>query len=500
MSDTSGAKPLPTPDTHPLIFRLARHLGMPLSFYDIETTGLGLSQPTFGITEFAFLAVMPDGRAHPHSKILDPQNKIEQRASEITGITQAMVDGQPTFADHADKIHRMFSKSVAVGFNIAKFDTPAVMGQFARYGIEAPAGFRSVDLYSVWKDVQGTSKGKQVEVAEHYGVPFAGAHRALADCSALADILEQMIWRHGIDSFSRAIAIGLNGPEAAASGAPRPARAPRAANGELTASQSALKAAIDEATGRQASVQEFCDALAAQGFAVEVTKFGGSRYFRARGTPQEEKLNGSDLGKGYGWKDVSSKLTGETPASIVEAGGYAATGKTPEDKASKGAEEARSRAAVLAQAGEPSIDVARAVAESGSSAKSVSFAISNLLVDGALRPDQVTVASAQAWLDAHWASLPAEGKLTPLLNACVAAGCPKEVDFLQLRVAKATRGMGSPAPSKPAARPAGAAPAPQAAPAPSAPSEPPSFAEIPPFDDELPPFDEAPPNASRHAP
>lgn len=509
----SQAKPLPTPETHPLIFRLAREVGTPISFFDLETTGLGHRLPSFGITEFAFLAVMPNGQAHAHSKLLNPENPIEDRAREVTGIDNAMVAGAPNFGVHADKILRMMEKSLMVGFNCDSFDTPALLGQIDRYQAPRPAEWKSVDLYKVWKDVQNTKRGKQTEVAEHYGVPFTNAHRALADCSALADILEQMLWRHGTTPFHKAMKLNWDGQSIETPSAERSStRAPK--NGELTANQTLLKASIDELLPQRLSIDQFAASLFERGFKIQITK-GGAAYIHGDGTDQAERIGGSVFGKGYAWNDVRGQLSGDIPQHLFAPGpvyGKDRPASAPADRENRQADEARAREILMAQARDDGrIDAAKAAAESGIKPSTVSFAISALLAEGKINPEHARDAQAQAWLDEQWKDLPHQGKLTPLLEACRKAGAPESVDFTQLRVAIATRKASMPS----SARAAGPTGAPQAQPqgrvaAPSkpmhhygqAPEQPaakaPAYDEPPPFDD-FPPFD-AEPSASRMNP
>jgi DNA polymerase III epsilon subunit-like protein len=500
MSDqATPAKPLPTPDTHPLIFRLAREIGTPISFYDLETTGLGHGKPTFGITEFAFLAVLPNGQAHAHAKLINPENRIEFDAERVTGISQDMVKDAPTIAQHADKILRMMERSLMVGFNCDSYDTPALLGQLDRYNVARPAAWKSVDLYSVWKTVQNRKDGKQTVVAEHYGVPFQNAHRALADCSALADILEGMLWHHGMQPFHKALRHNWDGVSRDAEGnavpkAERSARSAPKSSAELSESQNRLKDTIDASLVATPSMQQFKTDLAAAGFDVEVNRWGAVAYIHGKTTDHPERTGGSVLGKGYSWTDVKTRLSGGAPDAPSSQGTTGPRQGTPE----RGAEEAAAKATLLELAKEGGrIDLARACEQSGASAKAVSFAISSLLAEGLVSPDQARDPAAQAWLDTHWDTLPTQGKLTPLLEKCKSSGAPAEVDFTQLRVALASRKASMPARAA-SARPAPSHNGPRDDPRRSAPSVPfrtPAAAPLavadydgpPPFDDDMPP-------------
>jgi len=436
------AKPLPTPDSHPLIFRLAREIGSPISFFDLETTGLGHRLSTFGITEFAFLAVLPNGQAHAHSKLLNPENPIEDRARDVTGIDNDMVAGAPHFGAHADKVLRMMEKSIMVGFNCDSFDTPALIGQLDRYQVTRPSEWKSVDLFKVWKDVHNTKRGKQTVVAEHYGVPFSNAHRALTDCSALADILEQMLWHHGVTPFHKAMKVNWDGQSIDEPTASRTSSAREAKNGELTANQALLKSSLDELLPQKLSVEQFSSSLAERGFKLQITK-GGAAYIHGDGTDHADRIGGSVFGKGYAWNNVRSHLSGDIPPNLFAPGpiyGKEHPASTPAELENRQADQARAREIILAQASDAGrIDAAKASSESGINPSTVSFAISALLAEGKINPEHAKDPQAQAWLDEKWNELPHQGKLTPLLESCRKAGAPDSVDFTQLRVAIATR-------------------------------------------------------------
>ena len=84
----------------PLLKSIARQLNKTLTVYDLETTNLvGVS--TFGITDVAAVHIHPNGTCTQQSTLVDPENPISEIASNVTGLTQDMVTGQPTWAQEA---------------------------------------------------------------------------------------------------------------------------------------------------------------------------------------------------------------------------------------------------------------------------------------------------------------------------------------------------------------------------------------------------------------
>ena len=62
----------------PILKMLARNLGRPLTFYDLETTTF-LGNPTSGITEVAAVHIHPDGSVTQQSALVNPENPISER-------------------------------------------------------------------------------------------------------------------------------------------------------------------------------------------------------------------------------------------------------------------------------------------------------------------------------------------------------------------------------------------------------------------------------------
>ena len=91
----------------------------------------------------------------------------------------------------------------------------------------------------------------------------------------------------------------------------------------------------------------------------------------------------------------------------------------------------------------------------GVEAAAVSFAIADLLSEGALHPSQVAHEDAQRWLHARWESVSANanGYLKPMLQQAQSMGAPACVDYIQLRVAILVRAMDPTVALTPRARP-----------------------------------------------
>lgn len=187
----------------PILKMLARNLGRPLTFYDLETTTF-LGNPTSGITEVAAVHIHPDGSVTQQSALVNPENPISEKASEVTGITQDMVDNQPNWGAQArDYFVHWGLHHTMLGFNNLAFDDKYVVDQNLRYGNVATQFKDSRDVRSFWRLMMLTlnGKGKLGEIAQRYGLSAEGAHRAIFDVRMTARVFENMLMEKGVDFF-----------------------------------------------------------------------------------------------------------------------------------------------------------------------------------------------------------------------------------------------------------------------------------------------------------
>ncbi|HSH94897.1 MAG TPA: exonuclease domain-containing protein, partial [Roseimicrobium sp.] len=71
---------------------------VPLAVLDFETTGAA-AELGDRVVEIGIVRMQGGQVLERYSQLVDPQRRISPGASYITGITQDMVTGQPTFAD-----------------------------------------------------------------------------------------------------------------------------------------------------------------------------------------------------------------------------------------------------------------------------------------------------------------------------------------------------------------------------------------------------------------
>ena len=162
-----------------------------IAFVDLETTGTRAAADR--ITEVGIVRVDADVRGgppsiHEWSSLVDPEVPIPAVIQALTGITDAMVAGAPTFSSIAADIEERLADCVFVAHN-ARFDHGFLKHAFARIG----RTFSARPLCTVrlsrrlFPDVQGHSL--DVVVARHR-LTVTDRHRALGDARALWAFVE----------------------------------------------------------------------------------------------------------------------------------------------------------------------------------------------------------------------------------------------------------------------------------------------------------------------
>src|SRR5687768_18567288 len=102
----------------------------PLTFVDVETTG---ASTDYGhrVIEIGIVRVEGGRSVAEYQQLVDPQRRIGAGVVALTGITQAMVTGQPLFSDILPPVIELMSGAVVIGHNV-RFDLSFLTGEFRR--------------------------------------------------------------------------------------------------------------------------------------------------------------------------------------------------------------------------------------------------------------------------------------------------------------------------------------------------------------------------------
>lgn len=172
------------------------HLGPypDLAFVDIETTGSHFDRDR--ITEIG-IKTLSGNELQVWERFIDPQTYIPQNIQRLTGISPAMVKGQPSFSELADDLKKELEGKIFVAHN-ARFDYGFIKASFKRMGIEfKPKVLCTVKLSRLLFPEQ--PRHNLDTIISAHGLKVSARHRTLGD----ADLLLQF-WRVCESKFGQA--------------------------------------------------------------------------------------------------------------------------------------------------------------------------------------------------------------------------------------------------------------------------------------------------------
>jgi len=177
-------------------------LNCPLIVIDAETTGLHRKIDRIvqiGLVKYYPKAEQLDGapvsRPLPTewSTYVNPTIPIPPESTETHHITDEMVKGAPTFAELAPKLAAGFKGCDYSGFNVW-FDLGILEEEFKRVTPHKVLNGRVVDTMSIYRKYFPRTLSDAYR--EYLGKELDGAHDALIDARAAADILEAQLTRY----------------------------------------------------------------------------------------------------------------------------------------------------------------------------------------------------------------------------------------------------------------------------------------------------------------
>lgn len=162
------------------------HLSRPLAFFDLETTGLRIGKDR--IVQIGIVTLYPDGRREAWESLIDPGMPIPPDATRVHGIRDEDVAGAPSLEALAGTIHDKLSGCDLSGFNCMRFDVPFLTEELARVGCTwDTTEARIVDVARIYHKME--PRDLSAAVRFYLGQDHDGAHNALADVEATADVL-----------------------------------------------------------------------------------------------------------------------------------------------------------------------------------------------------------------------------------------------------------------------------------------------------------------------
>lgn len=167
-----------------------------LVILDTETTGQSWHG---GQDEIVEICVIDKAGTPLINTLVHPHGPIHPDAARVSGITDDLVAGAPSFDAVAEVLANILRGRGVIIYN-ASYDTPLLQIEFVRCDCAfPPCNVRCAMLaYAAYRQIPGRQPGeykrhKLTDACAHEGiVPSQKAHRALADCLATLDLLRCM--------------------------------------------------------------------------------------------------------------------------------------------------------------------------------------------------------------------------------------------------------------------------------------------------------------------
>ncbi|HOY28675.1 MAG TPA: 3'-5' exonuclease [Flavobacteriales bacterium] len=168
-------------------------LSRPLAFFDLETTGTRIGKDR--IVQIGIVRLQPDGTRENYQTLVNPEMAIPPEATAVHGITDAAVADAPTLEVVARDVLDELAGCDLSGFNVMRFDIPFLTEELHRVGYEwNTASLRVVDVQRIFHKME--PRDLSAALRFYCGKEHAGAHDALADVEATADVLLAQLERY----------------------------------------------------------------------------------------------------------------------------------------------------------------------------------------------------------------------------------------------------------------------------------------------------------------
>jgi DNA polymerase-3 subunit epsilon len=172
-------------------------LKKPLAFFDLETTGINISNDR--IIEVSVAKLHPNGDKEIKTMRLNPGRPIPLESSLIHGIYDEDVQDAPKFQQIAKSLCAFLEGCDLAGYNIVKFDVPMLMEEFSRAEVDFELKNRNlVDAQKIFHLMEPRTLSAAYKF--FCNKELIGAHGAEADTLATLEVLDaQMAKYEGVE-------------------------------------------------------------------------------------------------------------------------------------------------------------------------------------------------------------------------------------------------------------------------------------------------------------
>lgn len=172
---------------------MALSLQRPLAFFDLETTGVRIGKDR--IVQIGIVRLQPDGTRESYQTLVNPGMPIPPEATAVHGISDIDVALAPSLEAVAREVLDELAGCDLSGFNVLRFDIPFLTEELHRVGFDwNTADLRVVDVQRIFHKMEPRDLGAALKF--YCGREHTGAHDALADVVATADVLLAQLERY----------------------------------------------------------------------------------------------------------------------------------------------------------------------------------------------------------------------------------------------------------------------------------------------------------------
>ena len=158
--------------------------------FDIETTGFRLHPDS--IVEIAVVHIEQDGEiTGAWDTLLKPADTVGP--THVHAVTQAMVQDAPSFAQIAGHLYGLFAGRIAVAHNLPAFDGRFLEEHFRLAGIDGTPVRQGACTLALAKRYLSGPPHTLDACCRQLGIDLDGAHEALADTLATAQLLARWL-------------------------------------------------------------------------------------------------------------------------------------------------------------------------------------------------------------------------------------------------------------------------------------------------------------------
>lgn len=159
--------------------------------FDTETTGLNPTDDEIISVSAVRIVNRRLLRQEVFDQLVDPRKRLSAKTTEITGISQEMVNGQPTIGQVLPQFHRFTEGTVLIAHNAA-FDMRMLQLKEAVTGIKFTNPVLDTLLLSAV--THPNNKDHSLEtIAQRLGVNIIGRHTSLGDAMVTGEIFLKLI-------------------------------------------------------------------------------------------------------------------------------------------------------------------------------------------------------------------------------------------------------------------------------------------------------------------